>query len=1706
MLDGGSVLITEFMASNDATLQDFAGDHPDWIELHNPSAEPVDLAGFFLTDDATDLDRWQFPAAAVSILDPGEYLVVFASAKAGGPEVPATELHTNFKLSSDGEYLGLVMPDGATLVQEFAPEYPRQLSDISYGAGGAMAVPDSLLGAGAGARILLPSDGSLGAEWTGGVEPFDDSLWQAGAIGVGYDTSESTPSLYSLVDLGQTGQRVEPGSVAVGRTGNGVNLSATQLLSATGDRFTIAVDNRDAHGNPVGGLDWRDRGNGSDDPLVPLGEDHVKNNAGIVRVTLGSLPEGTYQVTSYHVDVSFTQSEAIWVFVADAVGSYIQQPVLASANLNVGGAGGLTTAEVERTSVTYTVVSNGRDDIVVLFDGTAANDTEVPLDGLRLDVLGGGYEGLIETDIEAMMLGQNGSAYVRIPLQVADPSEFTSLALDIHYDDGFVAYLNGVAIAARNAPTEPRFDSLATASQPLEQAIVPERIDVSAYLDRLVAGTNVLAIHGMNSSLTSGDFLILPALTASRSLVSPAAYYTTPTPGAANLPGALGIVTDTHFSVDRGFFDTPFQVEITTSTAGAEIRYTLDGSVPTATTGQVYADPIDIGATTILRAAAYQPGYLATDIDTQTYLFLDNVLQQSATFGKDGNGLPAYAAWGHAGSDWEVDPAITNAANLNNRLTTAELRSVPTLSLTLPWEDMFGGGGQGIYISGSGSPRAVSIEQILEDGSTGFQIDGSVQIQGGTSDNRWKSDKLSMRVKFTEAFGATKLKSPLFGDAAANRFDTLILDATLNHGWTHPSTGQTGTAKFIQDQFVANVQNAMGGHAPHARYHHVYINGLYWGMYYVHERPDESFAESYLGGDKDDYDVLKHTSGTVVNGSSANYRAMLDLTRQNLASATNFQNLAAVLDIDNLIDYMLINFYVGNEDWDHHNWYASYHREDADGRWRFHSWDAEHVLESVNRNVTGENTSGGPSGIHQRLTANAEYRQMFADHVQRHFFHGGVLTPDNAAVEYRKLMDEIDRAIVGESARWGDNRVSSPYTRDDWLDIQNGKLDDYFPRRTSIVLHQLRGQGLFPAASASAPEFEINGVPLHGGRITSGDLLGFSAVAGSVYYTTDGTDPRQPGGLTAATAQVYSVPLPVGTTTLVRARLRTAGGQWSPLSEARFFVNDPAGSENLAITEINYHPYAPMPEELATDPDLGRGDFEFIELMNIGSEPIDLTGVALTRGVQFVFADGPVWRLAAGDRLLVVKNQAAFETRYGTGRIVAGSYSGSLDDSGERLRLAAASGDLIEEFAYNDSGAWPGRADGKGSTLERIDSARDPDDAETWRNSSEYGGSPAVAGTGPRFDVIINEVLAHSDGASQDWIELLNRSGNPVDVSGWTLSDSSGNLQQVALPWGTTIGAGQYLVLTESQLGFALDGQQGDDVWLMEVDEGDGRLRRFADHWDFDATATDVSLGRWPNGDPAGTPFPMLHQTPGAANDGPLVGDVILAEVHYHPTWDRQEFVELYNTTAEAIDLDGWKLGGGVGLTFGPATILDPGGTLVLVGFDPADAARADAFRTQFDVSAAVHLVGPFAGALRNSGEKVKLLRPEDPSLPATGFIMVDQVHYDDSPPWVTAADGMGQSLTRTSAGAFAGLASSWVAAEPTPGEVAFALLGDVNRDGEVNGLDVDAFVDHLLGGVYQAEADMNGDGVVNGLDVDSFVDAILHGTALARSVTARHA
>jgi len=1301
------------------------------------------------------------------------------------------------------------------------------------------------------------------------------------------------------------------------------------------------------------------------------------------------------------------------------------------------------------------------------------------------------FESNIETDIYDAMHDVNASLWMRIEFEAGDVSQFDELTLRMKCDDGFVAYLNGTRVAWRNEPDTLAYNSAATEETADPFAVEFEEHGIGGYLGSLVEGTNVLAIHGLNVDAGDDDFLIVPELIATSTLAGPQ-YMTTPTPWDDNVEGAMGMVEDTRFSVNRGFFDAPFEVEITTDTAGAEIRYTTDGNAPTATTGTEYTGPITINQTTTLRAAAYKTGYISTNVDTNTYLFLDDVIQE------DGSGLPN--TWGRTGDgnsirtppgpDYAMDPAVV-AANIAT--IRDDLKSIPTVSLVTGLEYWFGASNpEGIYLRSISVPTPVSVEFFTADGSEQFQVDGSAQIQGGgsggTSARRWKSYKLSMRLKFKEVYGDSKLRHPLYGEDNAQEFDTLILDAQLNQTWIHPDAGQRSQAKIIQDQYIADLQNAMGGWGPHGRFVHLYLNGIYWGMYTLHERPDEHFAAAYLGGDSDDYDVLKHNASTAINPSPPldylarnSFSDMLTLVRRDQSVLANYEAVAEVLDIDAFIDYMLANFYGGNTDWSHKNWYASSNREDPNGRWRFHSWDAEHVLKSVTEDRTGLNQSSSPTEIHYRLKASAEYRLRFADRVHKHFHNGGPLSPEGAEALYQARMDEVDRAIVGESARWGDNRrAGDAYTRADWLRVQDDLLDNYLPRRTNEVLNDFRnqsdGRDLYP--SFNAPVFRVNGATKYGGEVNTTDALSITGT-GVLYYTLDGSDPRLPGGsVNSAHAQQYSGSFSLGESTLLKCR-SVSGGQWSALSEARFVV-DPADAGNLVISELNYNPHDPTAAELLVDANFLAQDFEFVELKNTSAATIDLMFVEFTAGIAFEFTDDGITELGPHESVVVVANPAAFEARYGVGRPVAGQYLNLLDNGGERIALHDWAGDTIFDFRYNDRGSWPGRADGKGATLEVIAPESVPhaeparteylENGDQWRSSSEYAGTPGSPGSGPLGDVVINEVLSHTDPPLTDTIELHNTAGAVINVSGWYLSDSwgwdsdptNGNYKKFRIPNGTTIPAGGYIIFDEDDFNptplnpgpnhFGLDGAHGDDVWLMEAD-GSGNLVRFVDHVEFQAARNGESFGRYPNA--TADLYPMLARTFNPAdgqNSGPRVGPVIISELHYNPDPtiedDDLEFIEIYNPTSQTVELDNWRIRKGIDFDFAAGTELGPRANLVVVPFDPDDVDKLTAFQIRYNVNpAAIQIVGPYSGRLNDLGERVQLQRPDESPADEPGFIprlLEDEVIYGVNGTWPTEADGSGQSLHRGATDAWGSSGASWDALTPSPGQVTLQPAAEV--------------------------------------------------------------
>ncbi len=608
---------------------------------------------------------------------------------------------------------------------------------------------------------------------------------------------------------------------------------------------------------------------------------------------------------------------------------------------------------------------------------------------------------------------------------------------------------------------------------------------------------------------------------------APFAYFREPTPGKPNTGASiLGHVADTQFSHKRGFYQQEIEVTFQTRTPGATLIHTEDGSFPSVRNG-IRTEAVDdrtppsrritIADTTTLRVIAIRDGFESTNIDTQTYIFPSKVLLQNDAF----HAIGETATWGHAGPDWEMDPTIVQHSNAEVRPQPSDLLQIATISLALDFDEFFGR--NGIYIAGQSVEKPSSIEFLdpalgpdeVVLSTESFQTEGTVQIVGGSSPNRWKSDKLSLRLKFDK-----DLEFPLFGRQAVDRFDTLVLDARLNNVWHYGGgvepVGQRNRAQYVRDQFTANLHSQLGRLSPHGRHVHLYLNGIYWGIHTLHERPDDNFAASYLGGDNEDYDSIKHRPSDVLQGDSTNYNRLHALADQVSTNPSSYSQIEALLDIQNFTDYMLVNYYVGNTDWAHHNWYASFNRNADAGRWRFHSWDAEKGLHNVNDDLTNRNDPGGPTNLHRDLIRNPEYRLQFADRAYETLQFGG-LSSQATRQTYLEISEPISLPLRVESARWGDNQRSQPYDRLDWLETRkqllgeshqtSSSLYDYFTRRSEIVLDQFRRRGWLP--ELSPPRFSHPG-----GIIEEGSMLAIQTTdGGTIYLTTDGSDPRVPGTL-----------------------------------------------------------------------------------------------------------------------------------------------------------------------------------------------------------------------------------------------------------------------------------------------------------------------------------------------------------------------------------------------------------------------------------------------------------------------------------------------------------------------------------------------------------------------------------------------------------------
>ena len=1003
------------------------------------------------------------------------------------------------------------------------------------------------------------------------------------------------------------------------------------------------------------------------------------------------------------------------------------------------------------------------------------------------------------------------------------------------------------------------------------------------------------------------------------------AYLGSPTPGGPNSVALTytGFAESPRPSVASGFFDRAFRLTLDTPTPNCTLYYTLDGSVPTRDSF-LYSGPIPIEGTAdrgvvTIRAKAFGTDLLPSLVTTLTYIFPEKVLSQPARPA----GFPV--TWVSPGKnstpgDYGMDPRVTTNP-VYRPMILQGLKELPTLSMVTDEKLLFEPA-QGVYVRRDSKNRQpVHVEMIFPDGQPGFALDAGFEIQGGSSPDDsgsdWKDKNLSMRLIFSGDYGNKKLKFPLYEGSPVDEFDTLIIDSALNMVWNHMTADdQRYRGQYAREQFVNELMIRTAAQPPRGRFVHVYVNGLYWGMKNLHERPEEKWAADYFGGDPTDYDVIKHTSSTVVAGNGTAYNQMLAAVAKPMANITNYVAAVSHLDLDWFIDYMIVNIWVGNDDWDHHNWYAVRSRKPGSPGWRFISWDAEHVLKNVAEDRLAISNAGAGSGILASLRNSPEFRLRFADRIHKYFFNGGIfyVNPDHLewdpahpewnrpAALYMQVIDQIDPAIVCESARWGDvARPGQPYTRNvEWLrELQSllfltnssGNTTRYFPLRSSNVFRSFARGGLYPTNS-TPPVFSQ-----HGGRVRFGYPLTMTNPGpGTVYFTVDGNDPRVfRSGEVAASAREYRDVDPLLITSRVLVKARTLNGtNWSALNEAQF----EAGSfeSPLRLTEIMYNP-------------VGGDAYEYLEVQNTGTQELDLTGWTM-EGVSFSFVPGT--RVAAGAYLVIASgvDTNAWKIRYPGARI-GGVFGGNLSNGGERLAISSPDGSFREVVDYDDEGGWPVLADGTGPSLEVIHPTGNLNDPANWTARAATGGSPGLATPPTSSTVRLNEVLADNsgtvlhDGTAPDYVELYNASSSAVDISKWSLAGKAAG-QRFVFPAGTQVAAGGYLVIWMDSAAnsglhsrFGLD-REGDSLFLE--DASSNRVSTLS----FGNQLTDLSVGF------DGSAWVLNRPTPGKTNaviaDLAPFNAVQINEVLANAPPGQEDWIEFYNSDLQPASLEGYSV------------------------------------------------------------------------------------------------------------------------------------------------------------------------------------------------------
>ncbi|MDB4537386.1 lamin tail domain-containing protein [Akkermansiaceae bacterium] len=1144
------VWILEFVAANDGSVVDENGDPEDWIEIYNDSDVATDLSGWSLTDDATDLQKWVFPPGTT--LGAKKFLTVFASGK--NRRVVGDEFHTNFKLDSGGEYLGLIKVDGSSVEHEYAPAYPAQVEGASYG-----------VGQGSGFSTVIEQD-------------------TPGQAGVPADEAD-------------------------------FNANYVNWNNAPGSTFT--------------GPTWRD-----------------------VNMALG-------------------------------------------------------------------------------FDS-------------------GGFLGWISDtgDFRAELHGITPSLFTRIPFEVADPNSVNEITLRMRWDDGFIAYINGVKIASDRDPASPGWDAMATSGRADAQNDDWEVFSVDLNALSLVAGTNVLAIHGMNESVGSSDVLIYPELDISVTggVIDVSGYMSEPSFGVVN-----NEISDAIAPIITDVTDLPER-----PVGGA-------GSAPILVTARVS------GGT----------GALASVRMYRRIMFGSEVMTEMNDDGTGGDAVAGDGVYSALLSTTSLAPGEMIRWRVEAKDNDNVTRTSPAYLDPQDGDQYYGTVAFDPALNSSQLPIVESFvqNQSAVDTRSGSRV--SLYYLGQFYDN------VQMDLHGQSTSGFPK-KSYDLDFNKGNRFlwregERRVKDVNLLTNYADKSK--------VLNTLAYDSLNRTGAQAHYAFAVRVQRNGAFFSVADLVEDGDERYLDR-VGLDEEGtlykmYDRLASVGGgskkTPKDADKSDLQALINGVTN--GSTTDKRRWAYDnIDIAASVNYLSAYTTIGITDAGHKNYYM-YRDTHGTGEWRPLPWDVD-------------------LSFGRKWTSTLKY---FDPALVTNFTIPTTINPFWAVMqttpEFRDMMVRRVDAIRDELMLSNADAAVNDWIEDSIVDIRNqigtdADLDDgKWPlwgsaarEANAMQIHSDRIINDFLPARRNflfSTSFTVNGAQIAPTEPTTPNIdiqsVDFLPVSGNqdeeyiILKNNEGSADIDLSGWTLSGGVDFT--FPVGTVILSGAgtagsgyqgllhvvrdaasfRARATGpkggefryvqggysGQLSARGETIELRNDAgvlidsftyAGTPTvnqlaLRVTEVNYHPAAPSGAESAALPGVVDSDFEFVELKNISGSSIDLGGAAFTEGIEFTF-EAPL-SLSAGDRLILAKNPSAFAIRYpAVSAPVVGPFTGQLDNDGETLRLVDGVGENILVFTYNDR--WYPPSDGGGLSLVIRDDETDYNalsDPAMWAASESAGGSPGTGDT-----------------------------------------------------------------------------------------------------------------------------------------------------------------------------------------------------------------------------------------------------------------------------------------------------------------------------------------------------------------------------------------